>query len=107
MFENKEEWTALSSALGEALLDVERTFIDVVEGRSSMVTASPLASSGSPVNAYFDAWSRLDDAHRLLAHFLMHQGTARQFAELRCEQCLQEVESSRAYRFTSRGATGL
>ena len=104
--EDKEEWTALSSALGEALLDVERTFLDFVERQSSTVNASPLAPYGSPVKAYFDAWSRLDEAHRVLERFLMSQGLARRFTELRCEQCSQELDNSRLYRFTSRGATG-
>jgi hypothetical protein len=89
--DDDEEWNALSSALGEALLDVERTFLDVVERQSSTKAASPLAPTSSPIQAYFDAWSRLDEAHRVLARFLISQGLARQFTELRCEQCLQEL----------------
>jgi hypothetical protein len=104
--EDKEEWTELSSALGEALLDVERTFIDFVERQSSTLRVSPLTSRGSPVEAYFDAWSRLDEAHRVLAGFLMSQGLAAQAAETRCDACSRELDDSRVYRATFRGATG-
>lgn len=94
MVENKEhgQWTELSSAVGEALLDVERTFLDIVERRSAAIEALPLAATVGPaLRAYLDAWSRLDDAHRGLARFMAAQGSPWQLMELRCGQCLQEL----------------
>jgi len=89
--EDKEEWTELSSALGEALLDVERTFLDVVDRQSDPTAGSPFTPPGSPVKAYFEAWARLDGAHRVLARFLASQGAARRLQEVRCGQCMQAL----------------
>jgi hypothetical protein len=89
--EDKEEWSELSSALGEALLDVERTFLDIVERQATPLAATPLSAGGPPVKAYLDAWSRLNGAHRVLARFLVRQGTPLHRMELRCGQCSQEL----------------
>ena len=87
-----DEWNAMSNALGEALLDVERTFLDVVERQASLRERLPLAAPGQgPVKAYFDAWSRLDEAHRALTQFLTEQGHSLQLLSLRCDQCSQEL----------------
>ncbi len=94
MVEDNEhwEWTELSSAVGEALLDVERTFLDVVERQSAGVEEmSPAAAAGPALKAYLAAWSRLDDAHRGLARFLSGRATPLPLMELRCGQCLQEL----------------
>jgi hypothetical protein len=88
---DKEEWAELSSALGEALLDVERTFLDIVERQATPLAAKPLAGGGAPVRAYLNAWYRLDGAHRVLARFLAGQGTPPSLMELRCGQCSQEL----------------
>jgi hypothetical protein len=86
------EWAALSSAVGEALLDVERTFLDVVERQSSADEEMPLAVEAGPaLRAYMNAKSRLDDAHRGLARYLAGKRTPSHLTELRCGQCLQEL----------------
>lgn len=87
-----EEWNAISNALGEALLDVERTFLDVVERQASQQGPLPRAAPGqAPVKAYLDAWSKLDEAHRALARLLTDQGHLLHLMSLRCGQCSQEL----------------
>lgn len=94
MVEDNEhwQWTELSSAVGEALLDVERTFLDVVERQSAADEDMPVAAGTRPaLQAYLAAWSRLDDAHRGLSRFLAGRATHLHLMELRCGQCLQEL----------------
>ena len=87
-----EEWNAISNALGEALLDVERTVLDVVERQASQQGPLPRAAPGqAPVKAYLDAWSKLDEAHRALARLLTDQGHLLHLMSLRCGQCSQEL----------------
>ena len=86
------EWTELSSAVGEALLDVERTFLDIVERQSAAVDEMSVAAAAGPaMRAYLAAWTRLDDAHRGLARFLEGRETPLHLMEQRCGQCLQEL----------------
>ena len=94
MVEDNEhrEWTELSSAVGEALLDVERTFLDIVERQSGAVEEMPLAAAAAlSLRAYLAASSRLDDAHRGLARFLGGRKNPLDLMDLRCGQCLQEL----------------
>jgi hypothetical protein len=86
------EWATLSSAVGEALLDVERTFLDVVERQSKADEEMPLAAEAGPaLRAYLSAKSRLDDAHRGLARYLAGRRASLHLMELRCGQCLREL----------------
>lgn len=86
------DWVILSNAVGEALLDVERTFMTVVERRARKVEHSAhVPGCGGHVKAYFDAWSRLDGAHRVLSQFLASQGHPMQLAPLRCGDCPQDL----------------
>jgi hypothetical protein len=66
---NNEEdaWVAVSSELGEALLDAERTFIDVVAYRHS-----PRFDRDKFVEIYLEAWGRLAKAHRDLTNILLN-----------------------------------
>jgi hypothetical protein len=66
---NNEEdaWVAVSSELGEALLDAERTFVDVVAYRDS-----PRFDRDKFVEIYLEAWGRLARAHRNLTNILLN-----------------------------------
>ena len=66
---NGSEWNVLSNVLGEALLDVERTFMDLVDHRSA-ATSEGDAGLDEPVLHYLEAWNRLEDAQRRLAQTL-------------------------------------
>lgn len=69
----EEEWSILNAALGEALLDVERTFMNVVDLQAKAPQELPAAMQGSNcVQAYLDAWSRLDVAHRGFRRFIVN-----------------------------------
>lgn len=63
----KDAWSALTAELGEALLDAERTFQNVVEQFETM-----RFQQEETLTAYMHAWSRLSRAHRSLASFLTH-----------------------------------
>jgi hypothetical protein len=89
--DEQDQWAILSGALGEALLDVERTFMNVVERCSPVPGLVPYSATGSPVRAYFDAKSRFDDAHRELTEFLVGQRRLSKPLELRCMECSQEL----------------
>jgi hypothetical protein len=91
VIDDHDRWTVLSSALGEALLDVERTFMTVVDGEAHVTGLVPYSATGSPVRAYFDAKSRLDDAHRELTQFLGVHRRPLKLHELRCGECSQEL----------------
>jgi hypothetical protein len=62
----EEAWIALSNELGEALLEVERAFLVIVDRRG----ASRLRRDEA-LRMYTKAWSRLDLANRLLTHLLL------------------------------------
>lgn len=66
MDQKEEAWLVLSRELGEALLDAERTFLDVVDNYHA-----PRLKRDEALRAYLEAWSRLARAHRLLAHLLL------------------------------------
>jgi hypothetical protein len=86
------EWSELSNALGEALLDVERTFLDIVERQAATVADSGFPAACAPaLKAYFDAWSRLDGAHVSFSRYLEGRGTPLHLMALRCGQCSQEL----------------
>ncbi len=69
----EEEWSILNSALGEALLDVERTFMNVVDLQAKMPRELPVSMQGNKcVQAYLDAWSRLNVAHSGFRRFLVN-----------------------------------
>jgi hypothetical protein len=89
--DEEDQWTTLSGALGEALLDVERTFMNVVERYAHVQGLVPHSATGSPVRAYFDAKSRFDDAHRELTDFLVGRGRPSTLLDLRCVECSQEL----------------
>jgi hypothetical protein len=89
--DEEDQWATLSGALGEALLDVERTFINVVERHGHVPGLVPYSATGSPVRDYFDAKLRLDDAHRELADFLVGHGRPLKLLDLRCVECSQEL----------------
>jgi len=59
-------WFALSKELGEALLDAERTFLDLVDRHGS-----GRLSQDEALLIYLAAWTRLGVAHRLLARHLL------------------------------------
>lgn len=91
MVDEQDQWAVLSGALGEALLDVERTFMNVVERQAYVPGLVPYSAAGSPVRDYFDAKSRLDDAHRELTNFLMGSGRPSKLLDLRCAECAQAL----------------
>ena len=66
----KETWLALSAEFGEALLDAERTFMNVVEQFGSL-----RSQRDETLRAYLDAWRRLSTAHETVAGFLTNQVT--------------------------------
>ena len=66
MSAEEEAWFALSEQLGEALLDAERTFFDLVDRQG----LPRLVRDEAALN-YLAAWSRLGVAHRLLASHLL------------------------------------
>jgi hypothetical protein len=69
----EEEWTVLNAALGEALLDVERTFMNVVDLQARTPMELPTTMQGSKcVQAYLDAWSRLNAAHSSFRRFIVN-----------------------------------
>lgn len=54
----------LNAALGEALLDVERTFMHVVDQQARVQQTPSVGMQGCKyVQAYLDAWGRLNVAH--------------------------------------------
>jgi hypothetical protein len=63
---DEDTWTALSEQLGEALLDAERTFLDVVERRGMNRLMRDEAA-----RTYLIAWSRLALVHRAMARYLL------------------------------------
>ena len=68
--ERQDEWGMLTREFGEALLDLERTFIKTVERQAALGQSAPLDVRDDPVAAYMEAWTRLDAAHRTLLPYL-------------------------------------
>jgi hypothetical protein len=68
-----EKWAAISNLLGEALLDVERTFMNVVDHSAA---ARTLERHISPecLQDYLEAWAVLDQAHMCLLAFFSKAG---------------------------------
>lgn len=71
MIENGlEEWESLTREFGEALLDVERTFLDTMGRQAALGRCEPIDARNDPVAVYLEAWTRLDAAHRRLLPYL-------------------------------------
>jgi hypothetical protein len=63
--EREVVWRFLSQELGEALLDAERTFLQIVDRHPSSLREREQA-----LEAYLEAWWRLIRAHKAMADFL-------------------------------------
>ena len=63
-------WSAITADFGEALLDVERTFLKALDRQARLADAAPLDLREDPVAAHLAAWARLDNAHRELVPYL-------------------------------------
>jgi hypothetical protein len=71
MIENGlEEWESLTREFGEALLDVERTFLDTMDRQAALGRRESIDARNDPVAVYLEAWTRLDAAHRRLLPYL-------------------------------------
>lgn len=74
--EQEEQWGALNNEVGEALLDVERTFMNLVDLQAAGSDTVATAPHGNAcVLAYLGAWGRLQGAHRRLSQFLVNKVT--------------------------------
>jgi hypothetical protein len=72
-----KQWKSLSHEVGEALLDVERTFMNIVDLQAGSPTNVAVAPDGEAfVQSYLEAWGRLCGAHRGLAEFLAEKISA-------------------------------
>ena len=72
----EEQWGALNEEVGEALLDVERTFMNLVDLQAAGPDTVATAPRGnSCVQTYLEAWSRLQSAHCRLSRFLVNKVT--------------------------------
>jgi hypothetical protein len=72
-----KQWSALHNEVGEALLDIERTFMNIVDLQTGSPNNVAVAPDGDAfVQAYLEAWGRLQGAHRSLALFLVNKMSA-------------------------------
>jgi hypothetical protein len=62
----EEAWLVLTNQVGEALLDVERTFMEVVSHHGA-----PRLARDEAAQTYLRAWARLASVHRLLSDVLL------------------------------------
>jgi hypothetical protein len=67
--QEEEAWAAINTLLGEALLDVERTFLNVVD-HSVAARAFQRSVSQECIEDYLAAWAVLDRAHLRMLQFL-------------------------------------
>jgi hypothetical protein len=75
--DEEKQWGALNNEVGEALLDVERTFMNIVDLQAAGSNTVATAPGGNAcAQAYLEAWSRLQGAHRSLALFLVNKMSA-------------------------------
>ena len=72
-----EVWSQVCNGVGEALLDVERTFLYVVESFPTEGPTSRSPPGSSSIQAYMAAWAALDRAHLQLAQLLGYNADAR------------------------------
>ena len=72
---DQERWTSISDGVGEALLDLERTFMNVIDRHSPDARALDCPIGADCIQAYMDAWAVLDQAHLRFVQ-LIGQGTS-------------------------------
>jgi hypothetical protein len=82
----QETWARISSGVGEALLDVERTFINLVDQHST-----DDKSSGGPMHReyllqYMDAWAVLDRAHLRFVQVLRNAHGSPPLTAVKCQR---------------------
>ena len=71
-----EVWSQVCNGVGEALLDVERTFLNVVERFPTEAPTSRSPPGSNSIQDYMAAWAALDRAHLQLAQLLGYNADA-------------------------------
>ena len=75
---DQERWTSISNGVGEALLDLERTFMNLIDRQSPEARALDCPIGADCFLAYMEAWAVLDEAHLRFVQ-LLGPGTSTPF----------------------------